>query len=167
MRAVLSCILLLYSVEAIVAQELYIQLEEINSVKLIRYYPGQKITFKTLDYNKSWRKDRIVSVLPDDNLVEFYHLGYVPLTDITDISRSNTGAKVMAGILGTFGLTWLMQGSLATIGDSGFKMSKDEVIIGVVPIAVAWLINKFFGRRKYKIGKLYRLRIMDVRWTIP
>jgi len=159
-------LLLLMSTATYSQAPIYLQLEEIGSTDLIKFYPGQKIKFTTKDYPKAWRKEKIVSINTDENLL-ILTTGYIKPEDIHAIQLTNTGVQILGHTFSTFAAGWLVFGSYATLVDSGYKISRTEVVIGVVGATIGWLVRKLFGKKKYTMGKLYRLRIMDIRFPAP
>jgi len=147
-------------------QPIYLQLEEINSVDLIKYYPGQRIKFTTKEYPDAWRKEKIVEIIPEKNLI-ILTTGYITPEEIYAIERSNGGPVILGHFLSKFAAGWLVFGAYASLVDSGYKMSFTEVIIGAVAAGLGWLMRKLFGKKKYPMEKFYRLRIMDIRFPSP
>ncbi len=145
---------------------IYLQLEELNSTKVIKYYPGQKIQFTTKEYPEAWRKERIMNIIPEDNLIVL-ETGYITPEEIYALKRTNGSALIFGHMLSKFAGGWMVFGAYASLVDSGYKMSIREVIIGAVAIGVGWVMRKLFGRKKYPMEKLYRLRIMDIRFPAP
>lgn len=162
MKFLIKCCLLLLLSSPLYSQGIYLQLEEINSFNNVKYYPGDKIEFTTIDYPNSWRKERILKIMPEDGLI-FFSVGYMTLDEFHSIRQSNTTALVAGTAIGTFGTTWLGWGLLGTLRDSGFTLGTREIIIGVVAVSLGWVLRKFFGKKRNNIGNLYRLRIIDVR----
>ncbi len=161
-----TLLLVLLSVSGWSQQPVFLQLEEINSLDLIRYYPGDKIKFSTKEYPDIWRKERIVRIDPLNNLI-FLETGYISPEEIHSLDRKNTGAIALGVTFTTFAVGWFALGLRSTLLDPGFKMSAVDVIIGAVAAGIGWLFRKVFARKKYPMDKFYRLRIMDIRFPVP
>lgn len=161
-----SLLLILVSTVCTAQAPIYLQLEEINSTELIKYYPGQKIKFTTKAYPEAWRKEKIINIIPEENLI-ILSTGYISPEDIHSVERANGGPVILGHFLSKFAAGWLVFGAYASLADSGYKMSWTEVIIGTVAAGVGWLMRKLFGKKKYPMEKFYRLRIMDIRFPTP
>lgn len=146
--------------------DIFLQIEEINSTELIKYYPGETLSYSTHEYPNTWRKSKIVRIHPEDNLI-ILEDGYISPEEIHSIRRTNTGVLVFSHSLTTFAAGWLFYGAYATIADSGYSISMGEVVIGVVAAGIGWVVRKLFGKKRYPMKKLYRLRIMDIRFPAP
>jgi len=166
MRFLLSLILLLATCCVLFTQApppIYLQIEEINSTDVIKYYPGDKLKFSTIEYPKAWHTETIKEIRPEEKLI-ILSTGYIRPEDIHSIQRTNRGANIMGHVLDKFAAGWFVFGAYATVVDTGYKMSVREMVIGGIAIATGWLIRKLFGKKNYPMGKFYRVRIMDIRF---
>ncbi len=161
-----TVILLLISVAGWSQQPVFLQLEEINSLELIRYYPGDKIRFTTKEYPDAWRTEKIMRIDPENNQI-FFKSDFLSPDDIFAMERKNTGAIALGVTFTTFAVGWFAIGIRSTLLAPGFKMSTVDVIIGAVAAGIGWLFRKVFAKKKYPMEKFYRLRIMDVRFPSP
>ncbi len=147
-------------------QPIYIQVEEINSTDLIKYYLGQTLTYSTKEYPDTWRKSKIVNIIPEDNLIVLQD-NYLRPEEIHSLQRNNKGVLIFGHALSKFAAGWLVFGAYASIADQGYKMSWTEVVIGVVAAFIGKGMRKLFGKKKYPMDKFYRVRIMDIRFPQP
>lgn len=162
MRFLNSLLILLSLQVSLFSQGIYLQVEEINSLDVIKYYPGQHLEYSTNEYPYTWRKEKIVKIMPEDGLI-ILSQGYITVDDIHSIRRNNYTVLGFGHALSKFAGAWFVYGLYATIFDTGYKMSVGEIIIGTVMASIGWLTRKLFGKKPYPMDKLYRLRIMDVR----
>jgi hypothetical protein len=74
--------------------------------------------------------------------------------------------RPMAGIVGkglfTFGSSWMLFGVIDEVYNPGRQFTKQTVSIGLTSMLVGYGINKFFFKRKHKLGSRYRLRLLDL-----
>lgn len=162
MRFLNSLLVLLLLQLTLSAQGIYLQVEEINSLDVIKYYPGQKLEFTTIEYPNTWRKEKIVKIMPKEGLI-ILSQGYMTIEDIHSIRRNNFAVLGFGHALSKFAGAWFVYGLYATLLDTGYEMSLGEIIIGSVMAGVGWVVRKLFGKKRFPMDKLYRLRIMDVR----
>ena len=129
---------------------------------VIKYYPGQVIEYTTIEYPDTWRKERIVKIMPEDGLILLTE-GYITVADVHSVRKNNKKILTASHALTTFGVAWLSFGLIASVADSEFKVSFVDVLIGIVSGTIGWVMRKLFGKTKYPMNNLYRLRIMDIR----
>ncbi len=152
---------------------IFIQLEDGLSGDLIKYYPGSKIQFTTKEFPKTWRKERITKIIPQDSLVLFQKGDYVHITEIHKVRKPSKLGLGLGRTLITFGQAWIgyslyaAVGNLLTGGAEGVALTIGGLAVGGVAWGVGKLFNKISRRKSYKMSEHTRLRIMDIRWTVP
>jgi len=147
-------------------QPIYLQIEELNYTDVIKYYPGQTLHYTTTDYPNTWRKSKILKIIPEDQLIVL-ETGYITPDKINSIRRKRTATLAISHGLSKFAAGWFIYGAYASIADSGYKMSWRDVIIGAALAGVGWVVRKLFKWKRYHMGKIYRLRIIDIRFPQP
>ena len=162
MRFQISVLLILLCSGGLFAQGVFLQLEEVNSLDVFKYYPGQVIEYTTVEYPKTWRKERITKIMPEDGLIILSE-GYITVNDFHSVRRNNKAVLTVSHALTTFGVAWLSFGLIASVADSEFKLSFVDALIGIVSGTVGWIMRKLFGKTKYKMDNFYSLRIIDIR----
>ena len=152
---------------------IFIQLEDGLSGDLIKYYPGSKIQFTTREYPKTWRKERITEIIPRDSLLLFQRGDYVHITEIHKVRKPSKLGLGLGRTLITFGQGWIgyslyaAVGNLLTGGAEGVALTVGSLAVGGLAWCAGKLIQKLSRRKSYKMSEYTRLRIMDIRWTVP
>lgn len=141
--------------------QVFIQIEKKNSPKSIKLSQGDMIEYKLVEYPDVWKKSEIIEIIPESKTIileENFH-------KVEDFAAFRTNRKIVLGLgkkLIQFGLVWYVYGGVAVLAD-GFEFGETQVIIGTVPIALGFIMRKFFGKRKFRFDKKYSLRIVDLR----
>jgi hypothetical protein len=145
--------------------QVYVQLEIFNDPKAIKYSVGDQITYQASYDPGVWNKGRIDQILVDENTLilnnEILELKYV-----TDFMLFRNSVKYLTGTVQSFGLIWLVQGSLAAVFGKNTTWSS-VLSIGGGSFVGAWIFRKLFYKVPVKINDKNRLRIIDTRFFIP
>jgi len=148
---VVALVLQLTSISALNAQ-IYLQLEQANSLEVRKYSPGEKITFRMKQFGDNWISDPILRILPEDDAIVFYD------------------QIVHLDSLMGFGSSWLLFGGaiegLRSIDaiDTQYEFGTDTAIIGLSTLAVGYLTQKLWSKAVKKMNRRNRLKIIDVRF---
>jgi|GEM_PF-1300458 len=165
---VVALVLQLTSISALNAQ-IYLQLEQANSLEVRKYSPGEKITFRMKQFGDNWISDPILRILPEDDAIVFYDQ-IVHLDEITHFSYQRPWAKATGLSLMGFGSSWLLFGGaiegLRSIDaiDTQYEFGTDTAIIGLSTLAVGYLTQKLWSKAVKKMNRRNRLKIIDVRF---
>ena len=146
--------------------QVVLYMEIMTEIKPIKYYEGQELMFKSIEFPEDWQKIKIERILNDEKVI-LYDGGMLQLEDIIQIRRTRPWAIAAGYMLQTFGVAWFGFGGLAHLTTDTFDFGVDTLVIGSTAIASGWLIKKLFKYKKYKIGKKVRLKILDVSWPEP
>lgn len=163
MRKVIVFIFLFISCS--LGAQVYVQLEIFNDPKAIKYSPGDQITYQ-VSYNPGvWNKGRIDQILVDENTLvlnnEILELKY-----ITHFMLFRNSVKYLTGTVQSFGIIWLVQGSIAAV--FGENTSWLNVIsVGGGSFLGGWIFRKLFYKIPVKLNDKNRLRIIDTRFVLP
>lgn len=141
-------------------------MEKANSTKTKKFYVGEELQFKLKDFPKTWRKETIVNIIPEENLLVFEDT-YHKVTDFSMIRIERPWAKSIGLRLMQFSAALYVYGGLASLVPNEYKMSEREIVISGIFAGVGFLIRKLFSRKKFKLNKRRRLRIMDLRMSVP
>jgi len=144
---------------------LSLQVEVINSLDKLEYYVGQRVNYTVKSYPDEWRKGVITDILVDDQVIIFNN-DMVALDQFSAVKRFNTPARMLGGMLFTFGAGWTLYGVVATLV-SDFRFTGQELFIGLGSLGSGFLISKLFNYHKYDLEKGARLRIIDRRFSVP
>ncbi len=163
---VLSCCLVLYCcfVCNIPTQaQVYLQVEKFNSPQTIKLIVGSPLEFRIHAYPKTWRKGTIDYILYDEQTIavdgDIFHVD-----ELKDIRFDRPWAKQIGASLITFSGVWFTYGLLITAFDDNFEFGVDTVVVGAGSFVIGYILRKFFGKKKFKLGKNSRLRVVDLRF---
>jgi len=149
-----------------VSAQVVLYLEMMKEEKPIKYYEGQKLSFKSKDFPKDWQEITIGKIIDEEKIIT-YDGGMLKLEDIIQVRRSRAWAYLGGTMLQTFGTTWLVFGGIAHVATDEFSFGPDTAIIGGSALLSGWILKKLFRYKKYKIGKKNRLKILDLSWPAP
>ncbi len=144
---------------------LVLQVEVINSLDKLEYAVGQRISYTVKSYPDEWRVGVITEIMVDDEIIILDN-GIVALDQFSSIRKANVPARVLGGMLFTFGIGWNLYGVVATL-ISDFRFTGRELFIGLGSLGSGFLISKFLNYRIYDLQKGSRLRIIDRRFSVP
>lgn len=152
------CFFLLGFLASSNAQKL-LQIEDPKEVKTIRYYEGEKITFRTAYFGKEWQSKKIKSIMVEEAVIVFED-GFISLSEITHIRHGLPIRKIVGKALMTFGVGWLTYGGIALMLNLPNVVPKD-LLVGGIALASGYIIQ-LFSRKIYIVGKNARLRLLDI-----
>ncbi len=142
-----------------------LQIEKVGSHKLVRFYPGNEVTFK-LKNAPGWFTRRINDIDAEQDLILFEKEGFVNINDISHIQKTAAKAKWrgMANSLYVFGLNW-------GFWSLGGTLLGDELtwLAAIVPATACVLGStiKWLAKGKvWKMGKRRRLRVLDLGFSL-
>ena len=139
-----------------------LQIEKVNSLKSIRYFVGDEITYKLKSDPDYWYTEIISDVIPQDSIV-ILQIGYVHLKEIAEIKV--TDARKWSVLIGNklvqFGLSW---GFWSVVGGtfSSTPIGWAALTVPLVSAGVGSIIKFLFKSKRHKIGKRKRLRLLDL-----
>tara|TARA_R110000737_G_scaffold339177_2_gene360853 strand:+ start:1571 stop:2071 length:501 start_codon:yes stop_codon:yes gene_type:complete len=146
--------------------QVVLYLEMMGEEKPIKYYEGQMLSFKSAEYPDEWQDVKIDRIMDDEKFV-LYDGDMLKMSDIIEVRRTRGWANTIGYMLQTFGVAWFGFGAIAHFTTSTFAFGVDTLAIGATAIASGWIIRKFLKYKKYKIGRRYRLKILDLSWPDP
>lgn len=138
-----------------------LQIEKVGSHKLVRFYPGNEVTFK-LNNAPGWFTRRINDINAEQNLILFEKEGFININDITHIQKTAAKAKWkgVGNSLYVFGLNWGFWSLGGTL--LGDELTWLAAIVPATAFALGTVI-KWLGKGKvWKMGKRRRLRVLDL-----
>jgi len=143
--------------------QVYLQIEKFNSPKTLKLVPGSLLEFKLHAYPKTWRKGPIEYILYDEQTIavdgDIFHID-----EFKDVRFDRPWAKPLGKTLVTFSGAWFGYGLIITVFDDNFTFGKDTLAVGIGSFVAGVLIQKIFGKKKFKLGKNSRLRVVDLRF---
>ena len=149
--------------------QIYFQYDQPNLEVVKRYSPGDRISFRTVQFGDNWINDDILQILPDDNALVFYDR-ITHLEEITHFRYDRKWARIAGVNLMRFGASWLIMGGviegLRRIDaiDTNYEFGTDTAIIGLSSIATGYLTNFLWGKAVKKINERNQVRIIDIRF---
>lgn len=146
-----------------VAQE-YLQIEFKNSVKKIRFAPGQKLVYQSAEFPGEWQKRRIDYFLHEKNAIVFQN-GFEYLDNITKIREFKPIPFTLAKGLYAFSLRAIVLGAISAIAGRNELGWSDALFIGI-PSALGFIIDKFMSYKHYKMNEFVRLELLDLRFSV-
>lgn len=144
--------------------QIYLQLERANNPKSLKFYEDQILEFKLNAYPKTWRYETILAIKPDANTLVFED-NFYNINEIHSIRLRQQWATSIGTNLLYASAAWFTYGTIASLtsGSDGYKMSSDEILIGVGAATIGYFMRTVLSKKKIKLNKNRRLRIMDIR----
>ncbi|MBT8231012.1 MAG: hypothetical protein HKO66_11880 [Saprospiraceae bacterium] len=159
------CLSILHTTNLCFSQ-VFLQLEKANSLNSIKFYEGDVIEFKLKAFPKTWRKEELMTIKPEENILVFESTFY-KLEEFHSIKLQKPWAKSVGTKLVQFSAAWYLYGGIASVASEDYTMSKDEIIIGGVIAAIGAFVRSAFSKKVFKLNKRKRLRILDLRMSVP
>lgn len=141
-----------------------LQIEKKNSTQSIKFKTTDVISLK-LKNDKSWFSGVIYDFSFEQKTIEFENR-IIFLKDIEYIRRgkSGYGNNLMRGFSGSmmgFGASW----AIFSLGDAlatERSFTETDAAISLGSMGLGYLMTKFFALRKYKIGKKWNFRMLNL-----
>lgn len=162
----LFVLMLLLLSQAPATAQVYVQIEIFNQPKTIKYSPGQSITFQEKSNPDEWQSEIIRDILVDESVLLFEH-GFLSIDNITKVKRTNVAAKYGGKTLMTFGAAYLIFGVIIEVATPNEGLNTTNISVGTGALATGYILNKTFGKKIYWMGKTARLRVIDLRFSVP
>ena len=149
--------------------QVYVQFERANTLKVKRYSPGDRISFKSLKYPGAWQSGEILEILPEDKAIVFAdRISY--LDDFEYLRYTRPWPNGIGTNLMRFGVAWfifagIIEGGRATgVLETQYEFGTDTAIIGGSAILGGFLTKKLWGTATYRMNSRNRVRIIDIRF---
>lgn len=152
-------LLSLFALAPVAAQKV-LQLERAHRARTVKMPIGQTITFRLDEPDAMWEKAEITDLDVDGQRVKLDLLWYAT-SDIATLKWSRNGAvRGLGGMLGVFGISWVGYSAIGEFlyNDKDVSWKAAAIIAGVtIPAGLLMTSPRFL-----KMGKKYRLRVLDV-----
>ncbi|OAV43529.1 hypothetical protein [Lewinella sp. 4G2] len=160
MRLLLALTLVLFLCTCGSAQKVML-LEKVGKAGTERVYEGETLRFK-MQGDNFWQEGRIEEMRPDIQALVINDR-FILLENIHSLHRGSTFGKAAGLSLMTFGVVWTTIGLLGynTDGDPDSQISGGQLAVGAGSFATGYILNRFLGQKKFKLGRKKRLRIID------
>ena len=149
-----------------ISAQIFLQLERAESVKVTKFYAGDKIKYKTSDIDR-WQEGIIMQVIPDGNSLLFgdqlLSVGNITHVDIPRPTAAALGKSFMF-----FGASWLLASGviegLRSINalDTDYRFGWDTAGIGLSSLGIGFIMDRFLSRDVRRINNTNRLRVLDI-----
>jgi hypothetical protein len=140
----------------------FIQIETKNDAETIKFPIGSTIKILTIDNPKEY-KNIVITGFDYSNDAIQYEDGEINLSDIVVVQTVRPAVGIFGKFFMSFGVVWLgyglVTGELKKNDVSGYT----DLTIGLTAVGLGYGIQKGFYIRKYKMGKRYKLRLIDLR----
>lgn len=146
-----------------------LQLEKNRSPKVEKFFIGQELTFSLKEDSKYYLTETIQDIKVEQGLVLF-SFRVVRLEDIASIKtfKNNGWSKGISYTLFAFAVGW---GGFSLIGAAASNEEEDQLstkswAVPAVAIGTGVLLRLIFRQKKHKMGKKWRLRVLDLNPTL-
>lgn len=148
------------------SSQIYLQLERANNPKSLKFYENELLEFTLKEYPKTWRYETILAIKPDANTIVFED-NFYNINEIHSIRLRKQWATSIGTNLLYASAAWFTYGAIGSLtsGSQGYKMSSDEILIGVGAATIGYFIRTVLSKKKIKLNSRKRLRIMDIRMS--
>lgn len=136
-----------------------LQIEDPREVETVRFYEGQKLTFRTKEMGREWQTKIMKNIMVAESVLVFDD-GFINISDITHIRQDKPVRTIVGKMLMAFGAGWLLYGGVALVLKLPNVVAKD-LIVGVVALTSGFLIQHF-SKKTYTMGKNARIRLLDI-----
>lgn len=162
----LFTLLLLLSFSFALSAQKVLQIEKYGSPKTEKIHIGSVIDYR-LSGEDSFRQGYIEDIRVEDSLIVFGDR-YVNVYDIAELRFPRGWGKVVGTSLMIFGGSWsgLALLGYSTDGDPETSYSARDAAVTVVSAGLGYALAKLVRYRKVRVGKRYRLRLLDLRFMI-
>ncbi len=143
-----------------------LQLERAGSLKKIRYYIGDDITFKLYNDDAGWYTRTITEIDVDGRKLDFFgHRVSIDSISMIQMKRGN-GMQIVGGALQVGGANTILFSITYPLFNNA---SPDWVGVGsgVAIMGIGTMLRWLFKTKRFVIGKNKRLRLLDLNFGPP
>jgi len=167
MRLILTSTILFFLLTGNLFAQNVLMLEKTGSNKRTFFKSGDEIRYK-LENEDHFRRDYIVS-LKDSSIVFHYNKIDIDEIEVVDISKKDfikVNLKKIGTLLQVSGGFYILldQFNKTVVQGKEWEFEEDVWITGAVLVAAGTAI-KFLHPRKFKVGRKYKLRIININYT--
>ncbi|NRA48803.1 MAG: hypothetical protein HRU12_06695 [Phaeodactylibacter sp.] len=165
MMRLFTLVFLMCSAYALSAQKV-LQIEKYGDPKTEKIHIGTIIDYR-LEGEESFREGYIEDFRVEDSLIVMGDR-YVNIHDIAELRFRRTWGRAIGTSLMIFGGSW---SGFALLGyaldnDPSTSYSGTDAAISVVSAGLGYALARLIRYRKVRMGKRYRLRLLDLRFTV-
>lgn len=153
--------------------QIFLQLEQFNSPKTIKFIEGDILEFRLHAYPKTWRRGTLSRIMLEEEAI-ILDGDIFKLQDIKELRITKHGLQLLGIRMYQFAAVWSTFAIIADVAnapvafgeDDSFKIGIDTAAIAGGAAILGLLFQKILGRKKYKLGKNSRLRFIDLRLSV-
>lgn len=160
------CFMIDFNSQLSVYGQVFLQLEESKEVKSTKFFPGDMIIIKTIDFPKIWQRHKLEQLLVDEEVLVTSE-GLISLGDITHIKLHNPALSILGKSFVTFGSGWFLFGSLGSLREMRIIMTGGQIAFGGAVLVVGYFFWKYASQRTVRLGNQNRLRLLDISFPVP
>ena len=157
-------LVLFFAIACTTNAQKYLQIEKRGSLKTTKIPIGTEIAFQT---EGEWYIRTILDIRIEEGIL-IVEDGMVKIENITAIKPNGKkkGGKAIRNMLYNFGAGWLLF-SLADALVTDRNLDELAAIVPASSFALGWTVDRLSKNRKRKIGKKWRLRLLDLSILAP
>lgn len=165
--AITALLLLVFT--GLFGQDKYLQLEKVRTLKFVKYYPGDEITFQL--NNGLWYTRVIEDVYYESKTILFAD-NQVQLDSIVAMRsfKPQKWSRPVGNQLYNFAIAWTGFALIAGLVDEGDSYSTGDVGVALTSAGLGFALQKLFKKKTYRLKQnkegsytKWRLRAMDLR----
>lgn len=140
-----------------------LQLETYGNLKKTRkYYIGDEVTYQ-LKGDDLWYTLPVERIIEAENIIVFRDR-FIKIDQIQAIKsfHNRDRSRRFATTLNVFGIAWSVFALGGSIAVDDFSYRKGDAITSATALGLGHLIKWVFKSKKYKMGRKYRLRTLDL-----
>ena len=165
MKQILVVLSILCATPSAYSQKL-LQLEKSGSLKTVRFYTGDVMTFMLRNDDKGWHTRTIEDFDLANNRIVFHNY-VLPLDSIEMIQLNrNQVMQIVGGALQGGGVNMMLFSTYYSVFRDR-SMEWGTFISGAANVGIGTLLRKLFRKKRFKPGKRKRLRLLDLNFGPP
>ena len=159
----LICFLFLIALITPLTAQKVLQIEKYGNIKKTRkYYVGDEVAYQ-LKGDDLWYSLPIERIIVEENIVVLRDR-FIKLDQIRAFKSFHNRAlsQRLGGSFQIFGLTWSAFALGGSVANPDFSYRKGDAIVTATALTLGQLLKWIFKSKKYRMGRKYRLRVLDL-----
>ncbi len=162
-------VLLLFVAPGLFGQDKYLQLEKIRTLKFVKYYPGDEITFQL---NNGLWYTRVIEDVSYESKALIFSDNQVQIDSIVAVRsfKPQKWSRPVGNQLYNFAIAWTGFTLIAGLVDDEDSYSTGDAAVAVSSAGLGFALQKLFKKRTYRLKRnangqytKWRIRAMDLR----
>lgn len=168
MKPVIAAMLLL-ACTSLFGQDKYLQLEKVRTLKFVKYYPGDEITFQL---NNGLWYTRVIEDVNYESKALIFSDNQVQIDSIVAVRsfKPQKWSRPIGNQLYNFAIAWTGFALVAGLVDDDDSYSSGDVAVAASSAGLGFTLQKLFKKRTYRLKRdadgqytKWRIRAMDLR----